>query len=66
MAQDFVYSYMWLKLSAKPKKLDGLLEEGEKNTRKIRNKIKNMMTSSQVKVARQLEKQCVKKNYEDC
>ena len=66
VAQDFVYAYMWLKLSAKPKKLDGLLEEGEKNTRKIRNKIKNMMTSSQVKVARQLEKQCVKKNYKDC
>jgi predicted aspartyl protease len=61
LAQDYLYSYMWLSLAAS--KLEGIL--GEVATRQ-RDTVARKMTSAQVLAAQEMAKRCEGSNYEQC
>ena len=55
--EDKVYAHMWWNIAA---------SNGDEMAKKNRNKIANMMTSSQLEKATDLARECVKKEYKGC
>ena len=56
--QDFVYSHMWSNISAS---LSGNTDAAQR-----RDKVAEIMTPTQIALAQQLARECVRREYKDC
>jgi len=55
--QDMVLAHMWFNIAA---------SNGHENANTNRNVAESLMTSEQIAKAKELARECIKKNYKDC